>query len=190
MQLDKAIKSRKSVKRFLDKKPDWRKIIKAIDMARFAPTAGNQFCLKFLLIRDPKKIDQLGDAAQQDFIKKAQFVVAVVSDDAKLKQLYDKQGTIYARQQAGAAIQNFLLALTEQGLATTWVGHFVESQIKRTLEIPAEINVEAIFPIGKQTKALAHTLSKPKPELENILYFDKWKNKHMQPLTKVGVMSV
>jgi len=190
MQLTNAIKTRKSVKRFLDKKPDWRKIIKAIDMARFAPTAGNQFCLRFILIQDKKKIEQLSEASQQDFINKAHFVVAVVSDDTKLKQLYDKRGTIYARQQAGAAIQNFLLALTEQGLATTWVGHFVESQIKRTLELPSEINVEAIFPIGKQTKALAESLSKQKPDLENLLYFDKWKNKNMQPQTRVGLEGV
>jgi nitroreductase len=190
MQLSNAIKSRKSVKRFLDKKPDWRKIIKAIDMARFAPTAGNQFCLKFILIKDEKKINKISEAAQQTFINKAHFVVAVVSDDTKLKQLYDKRGTRYARQQAGAAIQNFLLALTEQGLATTWIGHFVDSQIKQALELPSGVNVEAIFPIGKETKALAQSQSKQKPDLENLLYFDKWKNKTMQPQTRVRLGSV
>ena len=187
MQLANAIKTRKSVRRFLDKKPDWRKIIRAIDMARFAPAAGNQFASKFILIKDKNKINELAEAAQQGFIRQAHFVVAVVSDDSKLKRSYDKRGEKYTRQQAGAAIENFLLALNDLGLATCWVGAFVDSQVKRTLEIPDEMTVEAIFPIGKETKAiLVPHRQKTKPDLENILYFDKWKNKYMKPLAMVG----
>lgn len=186
MQLANAIKTRKSVRRFLDKKPDWRKIIRAIDMARFAPAAGNQFASKFILIKDKNKINELAEAAQQGFIRQAHFVVAVVSDDSKLKRSYDKRGEKYTRQQAGAAIENFLLALNDLGLATCWVGAFVDSQVKRILEIPAELTVEAIFPIGKETKAiLVPHKQKTKPDLENILYFDKWKNKYMKPLAMV-----
>ena len=48
MDLDKAIKSRKSVRHFADKKPNWRDIIECIDAARFAPMAGNLFPLKYM----------------------------------------------------------------------------------------------------------------------------------------------
>ena len=67
MELKTAIKKIRSVKKYLDKKPDWRKIIKAIDMARFAPTAGDT--LRFILVSDEKKISKLAEAAEQDFVE-------------------------------------------------------------------------------------------------------------------------
>ncbi|MEA3248172.1 MAG: nitroreductase family protein [Nanoarchaeota archaeon] len=188
MQLQDAIKKRKSVRRYFDKKPDWRKIIRAIDMARFAPSAGNQFALKFILISDEKKIAKLAGSAQQDFVGTAKYVVVAVSDDSKLVRSYGNRGVRYASQQAGAAIENFLLALTEQNLVTTWVGYFYDEQVKDALNIPEELSVEGIFPIGKETKI--KTSERRKVDLENILYFDKWKNKKMTPHTKVSMEGV
>jgi nitroreductase len=189
MQVKEAIETRKSVKRFMDKKPDWRKIIKAIDAVRFAPAAGNQFALKFILVKDKDKINKLANASQQDFVKQAHFVVVVVSDNSILKRSYPEKGEKYTRQQAGAAIENFLLALNDQNLATCWVGAFVDEQVKRILEIPEteDLVVEAFFPIGKETKAMTEGKGKLKPDLENILYFDKWKNKYMEPKTRVEI---
>ena len=184
MQLQDAIKKRKSVRRYFNKKPDWRKIIRAIDMARFAPSAGNQFSLKFILVSDEKKITKLSEATQQDFVGTAKYIVVAVSDNSKLVRSYGDKGLRYAPQQAGAAIENFLLALTEQGLATTWVGYFYDEQVKDILSIPEDLSVEGIFPIGKETKV--KTSEKPKTDLENLLYFNKWKNKKMTPHTKVS----
>jgi hypothetical protein len=39
--------------------------------------------------------------------------------------------------------------------------------------------IEGIFPIGKETKI--KTPIKPKAELENIMYFNKWDSKKMDP---------
>jgi len=78
--------------------------------------------------------------------------------------------------------------LVEQGLVTTWVGYFYDDQVKEVLDIPEELNVEAIFPVGKETKV--KTFEKRKTELDNILYFDKWKNKTMTPKTRVRIESV
>ena len=187
MQLKDAIKKRKSVRRYFDKKPDWRKIIRAIDMARFAPSAGNNFVLKFILVSDEKKITELAKATQQDFVGTAKYVVVAVSDDSKLVKSYGDRGLRYAPQQAGAAIENFLLALTEQGLVTTWVGYFYDEQVKDILVIPENLSVEGIFPVGKETKIKIS--EKPKTDLENLLYFDKWKNKEMTSTIKVGIQN-
>jgi nitroreductase len=86
------------------------------------------------------------------------------------------------KQQAGAAIQNFLLKITEARLATCWVGHFVDEEIKSILTIPKDIQVEALFPIG-------YPLRKPEEkriiELDNVLYFNKYGNKKMNEVAKV-----
>ena len=184
MELDKAINSRKSVKKFKDKKPDWREIIECIDVMRCAPMAGNSFTLKFILVDDKEKIKKISEAAQQSFITQADYVLVVCSNNSRIINSFGKKGEIYSRQQAGAAIQNFLLKIQEKNLATCWIGHFVEEQIRRELRIPDNINIEAVFPVG-----YASTLGKPKRKisLDEVLYFNKYKNKKMRNPKKVDV---
>ncbi len=184
MQLEDAIKERKSVRRFDLKEPDWRKIIRAIDMARFAPSAGGQFVAKFILVSDEKKIKELGAASQQEFVGTAKYIVVVVSDESALVRDYGKRGNRFCSQQAGAAIENFLLALVGQKLVTTWVGYFYKEQVRRTLEIPEGLHIEALFPIGIETKIKSK--SEKKEKLEDVLYFDKWKNNKMIPRVKMS----
>ena len=186
MDLIDAIKKRRSIKKFSKNKPDWRKIIRAIDAARYAPSAGNNFIMKFILVSDKDKIKELEKAAQQSFVGDAQYVVVAVSDDSKLVRLYKERGTRYSSQQSGAAIENFLLALTEFSLETTWIGYFYEEQVKRVLGIPEEKTVEAIFPIGLLAKG-SKLEKRKKIDLENTLYFEKWENKLMTPRTKLPI---
>ena len=177
MDLDKAIQKRHSVKDFKRKKPDWRKILEAIDAARYAPMAGNNFSLKFILVDKKDKIEKLAEASQQEFISKVNYVVVVCSNPSRTLNAYGEKGEIFYRQQAGAAIQNFLLKIEERKLSTCWIGYFVEDQIKRVLKIPKEVKVEAIFPIGYEFKK--HK-PKNKIEMDNLLYFNEYKKKKMQ----------
>lgn len=178
MQLDKAIQSRKSIKKFQKKKPDWRDIIDCIDACRYAPMAGNMFSLKFLIINDKDKISKLAEAAQQDFISQAHYVVIICSIPKKTINTFKEKGEIYIRQQAGAAIQNFLLKIEEKKLSTCWIGHFVEDQVKRILQIPDNTQVEAMFPVG-YAYPTDRKKEKRKIDLDNVIYFHKYGNKRM-----------
>jgi nitroreductase len=176
MELDKAIKERQSIRKFTSKKPSWKKIIECIESMRYAPMAGNNFTLKLIVVDDAETIAKIAKASQQSFISKSHYVVVACSNSSLPTNAYDKKGENYVRQQAGAAIQNFLLKIQETGLSTCWVGSFVEEQIKRELKIPAKIQVEAIFPIG-------YTALKPRKrlriDLETFLYFNKYGNKKL-----------
>ncbi len=185
MDLNKTIKSRTSVRKFNSKKPDWRDIIECIDAARYSPMAGGNYSLKFILVDKPEIIKKIAEASQQDFIAKAHYLVVVCSNPSRTINAYGKQGETYLRQQAGAAIQNFLLKITESGLSTCWVGYFVESQIKRELKIPKEINVEAIFPIGFEYEK--KRTRKAKIDLDRILYFNKYGHTQMKLPRKLDV---
>ena len=91
MNLDKAIESRKSVRKFIQKKPDWRDIIECIDAARHAPMAGNNFTLKFIVVDDKDKIQRLSEASQQSFISQAHYVVVVCSDISRTSNAYEEK---------------------------------------------------------------------------------------------------
>ena len=183
MELDKSIKNRRSVRKFNSKKPDWRDILDCVDNMRYAPMAGDNFTLKFILVDDKEKIEKLAEAAQQDFISQTQYVLVICSNPSRTINAYGKRGEMYCRQQAGAAIQTFLLKITEAGLATCWIGHFIEEQVKRALRIPENINVEAIFPIGYEFKK--PVTRKIKSDLDDALYFNIYKNFQMKEVRKI-----
>ncbi len=184
MELNRAIQSRRSIRKFKYKKPDWRDIIECIDAVRYAPMAGNNFTVRAILVDDLKKIQKIAEACQQSFVGETKYVVVICSDPTRPENAYGERGKIFTRQQAGAAIQNFLLKIEESGLATCWVGYFAEDIIKRELKIPEKVHVEGIFPIG-------YGYLKPKKrfrtELDGILYFNTYKNKKMKPIRKMDV---
>ena len=130
-----------------------------------------------------QKIQKISEASQQPFISQAKYIVVVCSNISRPANAYEK-GEIFSRQQAGAAIQNFLLKIQESGLSTCWIGYFVEDQIKKELKIPADVQIEAVFPIGYE-----YEKKKPKRkiELDRILYFNSYGNKKMKNPKKLEV---
>jgi nitroreductase len=185
MDLNKAIKARHSVRKFKEKRPDWRDIIDSIETARYAPMAGNNFSLKFIVVDDENKIEKVAAACQQQFVGEAKYLVVVCSATGRTTNAYEESGKVFLRQQAGAAIQNFLLNLEEKGLATCWVGYFVEDIIKRELKIPETSQVEAVFPIGFEFDK--KHLRQEKADLDSFLYFNSYGNKRQKPLKKFDV---
>jgi nitroreductase len=181
--LDKIIHARRSVRKFKSSKPDWRTIIECIDSMRYAPMAGNNFSLKFILVKDLEKINKIAKASQQDFISETQYVVVVCTTPTRTEISFEERGKNYLKQQAGAAIQNFLLKITESGLATCWIGHFIDSEIKEILGIPKDIQVEALFPIGYASKKPE---SKRIIDLDNVLYFDEYGKTKMNTPSKLS----
>ena len=184
MELDKAIQSRTSVRKFKSKKPDWRAILEAIDAARYAPMAGNNYTVKFIVVDEPQKIQKLADAAQQDRIANSHYVVVVVSNPSRTINAYGERAEKYLRQQAGAAIENFLLKIEDVGLSSCWVGHFVDHMVKDILSIPDGVEVEALLPVGYKFE---NQKKKMNANPDEILRFNSFRNKKMNPPKKLEV---
>jgi len=157
-----------------NKKIDFQDIADICDVARFAPMAGNIFTLKILIISDKKKIEEISEIAQQPFLVDASYILVVCSQEGNVVKSFSDRGKRYARQQAGAAIQNMLLKIEELGLASCWIGWFDDNALKRALKIPSDVFAEAIIPIaqgdGKAKKIF-------KPELKSIVFFEEWGKK-------------
>jgi len=185
MNLNKTLKTRASIRNYSNKKPKYDKIIDSIEAANLAPSPGNIPILKFIIIEDEEKIGKITQACQQPFIKKAQVLVVVCSDSKRTNIMYDKRADKYIKQHAGAAIENFLLKITDMKLASCWVGAFSDITIKNTLKIPDEIEVEAVLPIAYPHKT-DKTKQKSKPNLGNIIFFETWNNKYKKPIRKTG----
>lgn len=184
MRVGDAIRFRHSIRMYSSMNIPFNKIAEIVESARFAPTAGNVPTIRLVVVSDKERIRQLAQAAVQDFIAVAPYVIVVCSDNTQMTRLYGERGTyMYSRQQAGAAIQNILLKVTELGLASCWVGAFDDNAVKRVLVIPDNMEVEAILPIAKK-HILFREARRKKIDLKNMVYFDRWGNKRYRPIRK------
>ncbi len=173
MDFDSVIKKRKSVRSFRPRKPNYKDIIEAIDAAIQAPFANSRCHLHYILIENPKTIEQISKLAEQLWITESNFLAVVCSDDTDLENAYGERGRIYSRQQAGASIQNFLLKLTDLGLSTCWVGSYSDRAIRKLLSVPSNVQIEAIIPIGYGRPAPSPRRKERK--IENYIYWEEWK---------------
>ena len=186
MEFDKLVKERHCVRSFKKKKiPSYGEIISAIDAAARAPLAGGISSIRYVLVSDEKKIRELAEAAQQNFIADAPYVIVVCTDKKDLVKSYYKRGEMYARQQAGAAIENLFLKLVDLGLATCWIGAFSDETVMRIVDIPESFDIEAMLPVGYE---LGKSKPRLKPNLDRVLSFDiygttpkKFEAKYMSP---------
>jgi len=185
MDFNKVIKQRASIRNYLEKKIKYDKIIDAIEAANLAPSPGNLSILKFIIVEDKETIEKIAEACQQQFIKKAPVLIVVCSNPKNVERMYDIRTDKYVKQHAGAAIENFLLKITDMKLASCWIGAFSDETLKDILKIPEEINIEAVLPIAYPLKT-DKTKQKPKPNLGNVIFFEEWKNKYKKPIRRIG----
>lgn len=179
MDFSDVLKERKCVRNYSAKNVRLDEIMAICEASRYSPMAGNIYTIRLVLVHDKETKVKLAEAALgQDFIIDAPYVIVVCSDLSNLARSYPEHASVYSRQQAGAAIENIFLKVTELGLATCWIGAFDENAVRRILRIPEKIQIEAILPIAVP---LGKTVTKKKPELKQILYFEKWGQSTAKP---------
>src|SRR3989338_2394730 len=183
MEFDSVIKKRHSVRSFKDKKASWKDVLEAIDSTISCPFAGNQNNIKFIIVENPETIKKIAKLSEQSWVEDSGIVVVVISDNRHLEKLYGDRGKIYTRQQAGAAIQTFLLKLIDLGLGACWVGAFPDELLEQLLKFPSHMRIEAVIPIGYEKP------EKLKPEtrkqvLENLLFWEEYDQQKRPALFK------
>lgn len=175
MDFDTVIKKRHSVRAFKGKKVSWKDMLEAVDTALQGPWADSTCHLKFLIIEEPKTIEKLASLTEQSWIADATGMIVVCSRDSRLEKMHGERGRIYGKQQTGAAINNILLKLTNEGLSACWIGSFDNALVKQTLSIPEDAEVEALLPIGYgDTKHPKNKRSTRKRDLDTVLFWEHW----------------
>lgn len=184
MEFDTVIKKRASIRDYSEKKPPMEIVIEAIEAANQAPSPGNLAIMRYVVVEDLEQIKKISEACQQTFVERAKILIVVCSDAKNAKIMYDKRTEKYICQHAGATIENLLLKITDLGLASCWVGAFSDYTIRNVLKIPESITIEAVLPVGYQSKA-SQTAQKKKHELDNRLFYGKYGEKKRVGFAKV-----
>lgn len=142
------ISMRKSIRGYLDKEVEKEKLDYLIEAFRQAPSAKNLQPWKLIIINDKEIIKKLVPACKdQYFISEAPVVIAVCAFEE------EAYGTIGGYMNSypldiGIAFEHLMLAATEQGLGTCWIGAFYEEKVKEILKVPDRVRIVALTPLG------------------------------------------
>lgn len=169
MKVFDAIKSRRSIRSFLDKPIEEEKLLRVLEAGRLAPSAKNLQEWKFVVVRDKELRKRVASAANnQHFLAEAPVIIigcATVVDYIMTcgQYAYPIDLTI--------AMDHMTLQAVEEGLGTCWIGAFKENEVKKILEIPENVRIVQIFPLG-YPKTIPPARNRKK--LEEIVCYDEW----------------
>jgi len=74
----------------------------------------------------------------------------------------------------GIAVEHIILEAEAQGLGTCWVGWFNGAKVRDILNIPDQVKVVALLPIGYPDESPD---ARPRKPLEEIVYWSSWEGK-------------
>ncbi len=169
MDFYQVIKTRKSIRAY---KPDQvadDALERILEAGRIAPSAKNIQPWKFIVIKDQKIKNELVTACRnQTFIGQAPVVICAVALE---KIAWGNMGGYWSSYPVDItiALDHIILAATNEGLGTCWIGAYNEAEVKRILKIPEDVKVIALTPVGYPAQ---EPIARPRKNLSEITSID------------------
>ena len=153
MDFNELAYARRSVRGFVDRDVSEGDVVKMLEAARYAPSAGNGQPWHFFVVRDKSVIKEIYDKSSgQESLMSAPLVVVVCAVTERSEAKYGRRGReLYCIQDTAAAIQNILLCAESLGLGGCWCGAFKEDAMSDILRLSAykgDMRPVAFIPIG------------------------------------------
>ncbi len=178
MEFTQVLSLRKSVRDYSTKPVEPEKITKILESAILSPSWANKQCTKYIVVTEKSKIKELGGMINS-WLKNATVVIVACADP---KDSGSRNGMDYYLLDVGISMQQLILAATDLGLGTCWIGGFNETKAKKTLEVPDKIKVVAMTPVGysKEKESFTAKIAKKiigsnkRKAFDQIVHKEKW----------------
>ena len=171
MSVFEAIRTRRSIRRFLEDKPVpeemWKKLI---DVCRWAPSACNRQGWRFIVIKDKQQIGRLAEAGSVYYLQRLPLAMLMVYDKRTDNVKYHDH-----LQSACAGIMTMFLAAHAMGLGMVWCDNLpAKSDVKKIFKIPWNYDVIALLGFGFYDKGQAPPPMPRKKSIDEMFSFDFW----------------
>lgn len=148
--VETLIRTRRTIRRFLQQEISEESVLKIIDAARLAPSGANVQPLKYAVVRTPKRVKTLfpytrwagylgEEGAPKEGSEPTLFVV--VLNDTTIK-------AVTAECDVGAAVENMLLQAWSEGIGSCWIGACDRPAIASLLELPETLSIHSVVAFG------------------------------------------
>lgn len=188
------IKSRRTVRKFKSTPVPKEHILKILEAAQYAPTAGNQQPWKFMVIQNRDKLDRLQKAAFSWYLKKykekenpspqKQFQMKkrienllqnVLSAPVYVAVLVDSEAphSQYVLYDGTLAAGSMMVAARALGYGTGFfTSFFPEEKMKEFFQIPEQYRLICFSPIGVPVE---WPETPPKKDIQDLVVFESFK---------------
>lgn len=163
-----AIKGRRSIRKYSDRPVEEDVLGKVLEAGRLSPSANNKQSWKFIVVREKNKIARLTEATEQPFVGEAPVIlVSCGTEPVSVMMCGQHRYTV----DLSIATAYMILEAYEQGLGTCWLGRFDEKKVKEILEIPDEVRVVAVTPLGYPAET---PQPRPRKDFESVVCYEKY----------------
>ena len=161
MKFEEVLEKRRSIRKYKDTPIPKENILKILEAARSAPSASNRQPWNFVVVENKETIKKL---AKQDWAAEAPVMIVGLADQAASPN--------WCNNDLGIALEHLVLAATNLGLGTCWMGQTGrEELIKSLLDIPDNFKVVAVIPLGVPDETPA---PKERKSLDAIVSWEKY----------------
>lgn len=177
MDFYKVIENRTSNKSYKSTPIPTDKLDKIINAALLAPSWKNKTCYRFIFINQQNLKDQISNTIinktdqTANAVKQAPIIAVIVADSSESGKIGDKS---YFMVDCGIAMEHLVLAATNEGYGTCWIGSFEEEEVRKILNIPQSFSVVAMTPIGETNDFEEHY---PPKDISQHIYYNNWDNR-------------
>lgn len=170
MSILEVLKKRRSIRKYQTKPIEKDMLLQLLEAARLGPSAANMQPCHFIVVTAKEMREKLKASYKNDWFVNAPVIIVGCAKPKEAWRRRDREE--YWKVDAAIAMQNLILAAAEAGLGTCWIAAFDEKAAKKALDIPKDVRVVAMTPLGypDEEKGL---ITDRKP-LENIVHYDKW----------------
>lgn len=179
MEVLEAIRTRRSIRKYKTDPVDDQTLNTVLDAARLAPSWENTQCWRFIVVRDSETKNKLAETLNEtnparDAVRNAPLVIAACAELGKAGRI---DGEIVTDKgdwfmfDVALAMHNLVLAAHSLGLGTVYVGWFDAKEAAKILEVPEGYCFVALTPLGYPDQIRN---PRPRKELSEIVFYDKW----------------
>ena len=169
MDFTTLVESRYSVRSYKTDPLEEEKLQKVLQAMRLAPTATNNQAFQFIVIHTKGREEELRRIYNKNWLVQAPVVVCACGIPAENWVRMD--GKNYNDVDVAIAMDHLILAATNEGLGTCWIGAFDAQAAKEVLGLPEGVEPIALTPLGYPAGELR---PKKRKELSELVRYEHW----------------
>ncbi|MBE6559568.1 MAG: hypothetical protein E7662_00465 [Ruminococcaceae bacterium] len=154
--------SRRSTRSFTERGLDREEIRSLLDAAIHAPNACNAQSWRFWVVTDPEvKAKFASEQICAPWVASAPVIFVLGADSTWLRNRFGERAEQFVLQDTALAAENMLLAAAEMKLGGCIIGAFHEEKCRALLDIPENIGIHMLLPIGEASSEVPDRGRKP-----------------------------
>jgi nitroreductase len=169
MEFSDLIRKRYSVRGYKPDPVEDEKLERVLEAMRLAPTATNNQAFQFLVIHTEGREEELRRIYKQRWFTDAPVVICASGIPAE--NWVRKDGKNYNDVDVAIAMDHLILAATNEGLGTCWIGAFDAQAAKEVLGLPEGVEPIVFTPLGYPD---AEPKAKKRKELSELVRYERW----------------